>query len=173
VADLTNPRTTPPGRRLTPELIENLLAGARSGLFRSAVAESSGLDADVLDTWLEMGLSSGSVEPYRTFAVLYRAAEQAAQLPFVQSIQQAATVDYKAAIAWLQLRYPEQWGAKATKNTQAGALKPSAGDEEAEEALVEQLFDSPPPALLRILAKRGIKWPGPTGGAPPQPPPPG
>ena len=147
----------PAGPRLTSDLASNLIAGAQTGLFRGAVAESVGLDPDVLDTWLAMGLSSGAVEPYRTFALAYRAAEANAQRPYIAAIQAAATVDYRAAVAWLQLRYPEQWGQRATKNTQAGALKPSSGDEQAEEIMVEQLFDALPPVLQRILDKRGYK----------------
>lgn len=170
---LTQPASPRPGPRLTKELAENLLAGAQTGLFRGAVAESVGLDPDVLDVWLEMGLSSGAVAPYRGFALAYRAAEQKAQLPYIQSIQAAATVDYRAAVAWLALRYPDQWGPKATRNSSAGVLKPTAGDEIAEEALVEQLFDTMPPVLERILAKRGLKPPTPPTGAPTQQPPSG
>lgn len=147
----------PAGPRLTAELAKNLVSGAQTGLFRGAVAESVGLDPDVLDTWLEMGLSSGAVEPYRTFALAYRAAEANAQRPYIAAIQAAATIDYRAAVAWLQLRYPEQWGARATKNTQAGSLKPASGDEAAEEDMVEQLFDTLPPVLQRILDRRGYK----------------
>ncbi len=149
----------PPGPRLTPELVENLVSGAKTGLFRQAVAESIGLNPEWVDTWLEMGLSSGAVEPFRGFALRYRAAEAASQLPFIHTIQAAATADYKAALAWLEKRWPEQWGQKATKNTQAGTLQASASDEAAEEALVDQLFEAMPPALARVLARRGIKPP--------------
>lgn len=164
MTDLAAP-SRPVGPRLTEKLAEDLLKGAQTGLFRHAVAESVGLDPDALDTWLEMGLSSEATQPYRGFALRYRAAEAAAQIPFINSIQAAATLDYRAAIAWLQLRYPEQWGLKATKNTQASTLKPSAGDEAAEEALVESLFDAMPPALQRVLAKKGIKPPPAPDGA--------
>lgn len=153
---LAAPASAPRGPRLTEELAEKLLTGAQTGLFRGAVAESVGLDPETLDLWLEMGLSAEAVQPYRGFALRYRAAEAAAQLPYVQSIQAAATIDYKAAIAWLQLRYPEQWGPRATKNTQAGVLKPSQSDEAADEALVESLFDAMPPALQRVLARKGF-----------------
>jgi hypothetical protein len=158
-SSLSSDLAEPAGPRLTPELARYLLGGAQTGLFRGAVAESVGLNPDVLDTWLTMGLSSGAVEPYRSFALAYRAAEQKAQLPYIAALQAAATVDWKAALAYLAARYPEQWGAKATKNTQAGALLPSAGDEEAEAAMVEQLLDSPPPALRAILEKHGYKKP--------------
>jgi len=149
----------PPGPRLTDDLAKRLLKGAQTGLFRGAVAESVGLNPDVLDTWLSMGLSSGATEPFRSFALAYRAAEQQAQLPYIASIQAAATSDWKAAIAWLAARYPEQWGPKATKNTQAGVLLPSASDEQADEAMVDQLLETMPPALQRALARRGIKVP--------------
>lgn len=149
------PPPPPPGPRLTPDLASRLLVGAKTGMFRGAVAESVGLNPDVLDTWLTMGLSSGAVEPYRSFALAYRAAEQQAQLPYLAAIQGAATSDWKAALAYLAARYPEQWGPKATKNTQAGALLPSASDELADEALVDQLLETMPPALQRALAKRG------------------
>lgn len=155
---------------LTPELVEELILGAQTGLFRAAVAETRGLSPEVLDTWLAMGFSSGAVDPYRTFAIRYRAAEQLAQLPYIQSIQTAATEDYHAAIAWLALRYPDQWGKDATKNTSAGSLVPADGDEAAEEALVEQLFETMPPALERILAKFGFTRSA-TAAVPPPPSP--
>lgn len=167
MADLAAPPSPPPGPRLTPDLAARLLTGAKTGLFRGAVAESVGLNPDVLDTWLTMGLSSGAVEPFRSFALAYRAAEQQAQLPYIASIQAAATGDWKAAMAWLAARYPEQWGPKATKNTQSGALLPSSGDEEAEAAMVDQLLESMPPVLQRALAKRGIKVPPGGSGDPP------
>jgi hypothetical protein len=141
---------------LTAGVAAQLISGAKTGLFRAAVAESVGLDPDVLDTWLTMGLSGSAVDPYRAFAREYRAAEQLAQLPYLQSIQRAATEDYRAAIAWLEMRFPDQWGPKATKNTSAGSLMPSAGDEAAEEALVEQLFGAMPPVLQRILERHGF-----------------
>lgn len=147
----------PDGPALTPELTEKLLLGAETGLFRSAVAETVGLSPDVLDTWLAMGFASGAVQPYRGFALRYRAAEQRAQLPYVQAIQAAATTDYRAAIAWLQLRYPSQWGDKATQNTMAGSLLPTAADEAAEEQLVSQLFETMPPVLARLLERHGYR----------------
>lgn len=156
---------------LTPELVEDLVLGAQTGLFRAAVAESRSLNPDWLDTWLTMGFSSQAVEPYRSFALRYRAAEQLAQLPYIQAIQRAAADDYHAAIDWLKMRYPDQWGKDATKNTSAGALVPAEGDEAAEEAIVLQLFETNPPVLQAILAKFGYVRPTATdAAAPPQPP---
>lgn len=158
---------------LTPELAEDLILGAQTGLFPAAVAESRGLDPEVLETWLTMGLASTAVDPYRDFALRYRAAEQLAQLPYIETIQRAATEDYHAAIDWLKIRYPDQWGKDATKAQSAGAFRPTDGDEAAEEAMVEQLFELEPPVLRRILAKFGYARVSPSAtDAAPEPPPP-
>jgi hypothetical protein len=168
--------TSPRNDVLTPALAEALILGAQTGLFPVAVAESQSIAPELLETWLTMGLTSEAVDPYRSFALRYRAAEQLAQLPYIASIQRAATEDYHAAIDWLKLRYPEQWGKDATKNQSAGALAPSGGDEAAEEALVEQIFVMMPPALRRILEKYGVDpdaivTPSATAAAPPPPAP--
>lgn len=137
-------------------LIEQLLAGARSGLFKDAVAAASGVSIEDLDMWLTMGLSPGAIEPYRSFARLYAAAEAGAQYPYVTAWQQAATVEWKAAQAWLAARYPDQWGLKATKTRQAIDLQPSESDSRAEEEMVRQLIKARPPVLMRLLEEEGL-----------------
>lgn len=150
---------TAPAPELTPELARQLIEAAKSGLFKEAAAECVGVDPEVLDTWLRMGLSPGAVEPYRSFARIYRAQESGTQLPHIRAIQAAAAVDWRASIAWLQLRYPDVWGPKATRNAQASALQPSAGDAAAEEELVRQLVRSMPPVLRRLLEEVGCVVP--------------
>jgi hypothetical protein len=145
-----------PGASLTPFLIEQLLSAARSGLFKEAVAPAVGVSVEDLDTWLTMGLSPNAVEPYKSFARLYAAAEAGAQLPYVAAWQQAATVEWKAAQAWLAARYPEQWGLRATKTRQAIDLQPSESDTRAEEEMVRQLLKARPPVLMRLLEEEGL-----------------
>jgi hypothetical protein len=147
---------TAPGPDLTPELAEQLLRAAKSGVFKETAAEAVGIAPDLLDQWLRMGLSPGAVEPYRTFARAYRAQEQGVQLEAIDAWRAASQHDWKAAQAWLAARYPDQWGPKATRNKQSSDLQPTEADVAAEEAMVEGLLDNPPPALVRLLAKRGI-----------------
>ncbi len=149
----------PSGLELTPELAGKLLEGAKSGMFRGSVAEAVGIEPDRLDMWLTMGFSPGSIEPYRSFARFYRAAEKGSQLAYIAAWQSAAAVDWRAAQAWLAARHPEEWGAKATQNSQSSALQPTAADAEAEEAMVEALIASRPPVLVRLLEKAGVVWP--------------
>lgn len=148
-----------PGWELTPDLAKMLLEGARSGLFRSAVAQARGLPIEVLDTWLRMGLSPGAVEPFRSFSRFYVAAEAGAQLPYVSAWQAAAQVDWRAAQAWLAARWPEQWGPKPTQARAAAELQPTDADAAAEEEMVAALLRSRPPVLMRLLEKEGLLSP--------------
>lgn len=120
------------------------------------MAAASGVSIEDLDMWLTMGLSPSAIEPYRSFARLYAAAEAGAQVPYVAAWQQAATVEWKAAQAWLAARYPEQWGPRATKTRQAIDLQPSESDARAEEEMVRQLIRGRPPVLMRLLEEEGL-----------------
>lgn len=158
----------PAGHELTPELVKRLLEAAASGLFKEAAAECVGVDPETLDTWLKMGLSPGAVEPYKSFARIYRAQETGQQLPYINAIRSAAAVDWRASVTWLQLRYPEVYGPKATRNAQAGALQPTTGDAAAEEEMVRQLVRTMPPVLRRLLEEVGCLVPSSLGGPAPQ-----
>jgi hypothetical protein len=105
-----------------------------------------------------MGLSRGAVEPYRSFARQYRAQEKVPQLDAIAAIRTAAAVDANIALKFLAVRYPSEYGPKA-KPKQAGDLQPSEQDEAAEEAMVDQLIETMPPVLRRLLEKRGIRIP--------------
>ena len=156
---MTTSALAAPGHELTPDLAARLIEAAKSGLFKEAAAECVGCDPEDLDTWLRMGLSPGAVEPYRSFARIYRAQETGQQLPYINAWRSAATVDWKAAQAWLATRYPETFGAKATRNAQAAALQPSASDAQAEEEMARQLVRAMPPVLRRLLEEAGCTVP--------------
>lgn len=158
----------PSGVDLTPDLADRLLQGARTGLFKDTVAIGCGIDPARLDEWIQMGLSPEAIEPYRTFARFYVAAEQGGQMPHVAAWQQAAATDWQAARAFLAARYPDQWGPKAARTRQAADLQPSAADAAAEEQMVRALLKQRPPVLMRILAEEGFTPAEET--APPPPP---
>lgn len=145
-----------PGAELTPDLVKRLLEGAESGLFKESVAIACGIPPEQLDIWLTMGMSPAAVEPYRTFARMYAAREEGAQLPFVAAWRQAAAVDWKAAQAWLAARSPDQWGPRASKTRRAIDLQPCEADGRAEEDMVRQLLKARPPVLMRLLEEEGL-----------------
>lgn len=156
----------PAGHELTPELIERLLKAAQSGLFKESCAVCCGVSEDALDIWLKMGLSPGSTEPYKRFATLFTSLEAGQQLPHINAIKAAAAVDWRAAVTWLQLRHPDVWGPRATRNHSAASLRPSDADAEAEAEMVMQLVQSRPPVLERILVEAGWTPPSPQPGQP-------
>jgi len=145
----------PPGHELTPDLAAQLIAAAKSGLFKEACARCVGVSEDTLDMWLRMGLSPGATNPYRDFARVFVAQEEAQQIPHINAIKSAAAVDWRASIAWLQLRHPDAWGPRATRNNSAASLRPTEDDSVAEAAMVRQLVQSNPAVLERILVEAG------------------
>ncbi len=151
----------PAGYELTPALAEQLIAAARSGVFKEDCAICVGIAPDTLDMWLRMGLSPGAANPYKDFARVFCAQEAGAQLPYVNAWRSAAMVDWRAAASWLAARNPDAWGPKATKNAQAASLRSNAEDALAEETMVAQLLSSMPAVLARLLVEAG--W------TPPQP----
>jgi len=160
---MTDGALAPAGHELTPALADQLLAAARSGLFKEACARCVGISEDTLDLWLKMGLSPGATNPYRDFARVFVAQEEGQQLPHINAIKSAAAVDWRAAIAWLQLRHPDVWGPRATRNASAASLRPSDADAEAEAEMVRQLVLSRPAVLDKILLEAG--WTPPAPGA--------
>lgn len=153
----------PAGHELTPQLAEQLIAAVKSGLFKEACARCVGISEDTLDQWLTMGLSPGAVNPYRDFARIFVAQEEGQQLPYINAIKSAATVDWRAAVTWLQLRKPDVWGPKATRNRSAASMRPSEDDAAAEEEMVRQLLVARPAVLDRLLMEAG--WIPPTRGS--------
>jgi hypothetical protein len=103
---------TAPGPDLTPELAEQLLRAAKSGVFKETAAEAVGIAPDLLDQWLRMGLSPGATEPYRTFARAYRAQEQGVQLEAIDAWRGAAAHDWKAAQPGSRPGTPTSGGSK-------------------------------------------------------------
>jgi len=153
----------PAGYELTPAIAEQLIAAAKSGLFKEACARCVGISEDTLDLWLKMGLGPGATNPYRDFARVFVAQEEGQQLPHISAIKSAAAVDWRAAVAWLQLRHPDVWGPRATRNHSAASLRPSDSDAQAEAEMVKQLVASRPAVLERILVEAG--WTPPVADA--------
>lgn len=145
----------PAGYELTPALAEQLIAAAKSGLFKEACARCVGISEETLDQWLKMGLSPGATNPYRDFARVFVAQEEGQALPHINAIKSAAAVDWRAAVTWLQLRHPEVWGPRATRNHSAASLRPSEADAAAEAEMVRQLVETRPAVLERILVEAG------------------
>jgi len=149
---MAQPTDLAKGPALTPELAQRLLEGAGSGLHKETVAACCGIDAATLDAWLTEGLSPTAIEPYRTFARLYRAREEGVQDQIVASVLDAARRDWKAGLAFLAARFPERWGPKAARQN-AADLAPESGA--ADEALAEDLLESP--EFAEWAAARGYK----------------
>lgn len=144
-----------PGPVLTPEIAQRYLEALKTGMFPDSAAQAIGQSPEVVQAWIELGLSPGAPREYAVFARAAVAVETAGQVPILEEWRAAALRDWKAGAAYLAARYPAHWGPKATRTRSLGDTAPTAADTAADEALVEQLLDSAPPELVRLLERKG------------------
>lgn len=153
--------------RLPPELREQLLKGAEAGLPKETVALCSGISSEELDAILQLGLSESAPEPYKTFAITYRARERVEEVNVALSVVSAAKCDWRAGLAWLAARFPRQWGKDANPQNAADLTTDTSG----EAALAEDLLASPEFAVWLqdrgyALKKSSESQPGETASVP-------
>lgn len=128
------------GPTLTPELRDRLLSGARAGLHKETVATACGISPDLLDVWLREGMTRDAIEPYRTFALHYAAAEHVIEVEVSAAIVDAARRDARVGLQYLAARYPKKWGKDATPQA-AIDLRPNDGG--ADEQMAESILGTP------------------------------
>jgi hypothetical protein len=78
-----------------------ILTALRSGMTRTAAAESNGVERTQLYRWMAR---------FATFRNAVMAAEAQAEVRATITLRQAGESDWHAALAWLERRRPEDWG---------------------------------------------------------------
>lgn len=99
------------GRRskLTPEVQERIIQAIRAGNYRETAAAYAGIHIGTFYRWLQKGERAKS-GPYREFREAIERAEAEAEVRHVAIVAKAATDDPKAAMWWLERRFPDRWG---------------------------------------------------------------
>lgn len=72
----------------------------RDGMTRTAAAEANGLPRETLSRWISR---------FVTFRHAVLQAEAQAEVRATTTVRQAAEKDWKAALAWLERRRPDDW----------------------------------------------------------------
>ncbi|HEY4897587.1 MAG TPA: transposase [Solirubrobacteraceae bacterium] len=94
--------------KLTPELQERIIKAVRAGNYAEAAARASGIAPSTYYRWLQRG----TVEEhgaYRDFSEAVRQAEAEAEVHAVAILRRAMGEDWRAALAYLERRYPGRW----------------------------------------------------------------
>ncbi|GEO26677.1 hypothetical protein AAC03nite_24620 [Alicyclobacillus acidoterrestris] len=98
--------------KLTPDLQKRLMSFIAAGNYVEVACAASGISTTTFYRWLEQGEKAKS-GIYREFRDAYKQAEAVAEMKRVKTIQDAADLgDWRAALAYLERRYPDRWGRK-------------------------------------------------------------
>lgn len=84
----------------TPAVEAAILQALRAGVTRTAAAESNGIPRETLSRWMARNI---------TFRHAVLSAESAAEVRMTITLRQAGETDWKAALAWLERRRPDDW----------------------------------------------------------------
>jgi transposase len=95
--------------KLTPQVKERVVAAVRAGSYAEAAARSAGIGESTYYRWLQRG-EEETEGIYREFRDVVRQAEAEAEVHPVAIVRRAMTDgDWRAAIAFLERRYPARW----------------------------------------------------------------
>lgn len=106
-----------PRGKLTPECQERLIEAIRAGNYNSVAARYAGIDPSTLRRWLRRGRDAKSGR-YRSLYLAVRKAETYAEIRAVAIVQKQMEGNWRAAVSYLERKFPERWGSPAAR-TQA------------------------------------------------------
>jgi transposase len=140
----------PRPRKLTIGLRERMATAVSAGSSYRAAAQAAGIGESTLHSWLARGRAEQDARRHnpaeRAYVLLLQAVEQAsagAEVRAAKMITEAAGTDWRAALAFLERRDPENWGKRlAVEHT---------GTNESAERTFDQLLDLATDEELELL----------------------
>lgn len=111
VEPATTARTKAAQTKFTPVVRTRILQLLNAGNYRTVAARGVGIHPDTLRRWLRLGRRS-TRGPYREFLREVRAAETYAEALAVGAIQKQMGKNWRAALAYLERKFPKRWGAR-------------------------------------------------------------
>jgi AcrR family transcriptional regulator len=144
-------------RACTPRVKEILLDTARTGAHRSTIAETAGISPRTLNRFLRSGEAAlekresgrrltAEEEEFCQFCLDFRKAEIAVERRLVEVVLTAARSNWRAALAFLERRYPKHWARRPVVQhvirrapKAAVPVRPSGVDPETRELIAREL----------------------------------
>ena len=86
-----------------------ILRKMREGHYAKTAALTSGITEQTLYNWLKKGEDPERHPGHAAFLEAYRKAEPLAEDRAIEAVRSAFTDDWRAAMTYLERRYPERW----------------------------------------------------------------
>lgn len=94
--------------KLNDDRRDRIIRAVRAGNYREAAARAAGIAPSTLYAWLERGAAE-ETGPYYEFSEALQRAEAEAEVFAVATIRKAMPDDWRAAVTYLERRYPSRW----------------------------------------------------------------
>jgi len=94
--------------KLTAETAERIVQAVRAGNYAEAAVRAAGIAPSTFYRWLDRGAAEED-GPHREFHDAVRRAEAEAEVHAVAVVRRAMSEDWRAAMAYLERRYPSRW----------------------------------------------------------------
>lgn len=130
--------------KLTPELRDRLVALIRGGCYAETAARAVGIAPSTYYEWLERGRFGGRRgrrDAYAEFADAIKVAEAHAERDAVAAVWGAMQRDWRAAIIFLERRFPARWRRRAARAVPSDQTM-SPGAEASTDDLSEEVQDA-------------------------------
>ena len=139
--------------KLTPELIEEAYELMKEGHYARTVLQYLGIGEATWYRWL----SEGEQEEEglkREFREAIKKAETEAEIRNVKFLQEAAITDWKAAMTYLERKFPERWGRRERVDANLTHTGKDGGPIQHEQTInLDKLSNEELMALERIVQK--------------------
>ena len=93
--------------KCTPELTEKICEYLASGCYVCTACALVGISDQTLSNWKQRG--EAGEEPYLGFVDAIKDAEARAEARAVALVQKAMVDDWKAAMTWMERKFPDRW----------------------------------------------------------------
>jgi transposase len=97
-----------------------ILRKMREGHYAKNAAETSGITEQTLYNWLKKGEDADQYPEHAEFLEAYRRAEATAEEKAIKAIQAAFPDDWRAAMTYLERRYPRRWAKRQDVDVTSG-----------------------------------------------------
>ena len=148
--------------KLTPVVQKKLLNAIKAGNYITVSARYAGIHPNTFHRWMKRGREAQS-GAYRKFFEAVKEAETYAEVRAVAIIQQQMEDNWRAAVAYLERKFPKRWSPREKRESSSGADTKPAG-----KRYEHQYDESQLAQVVRVLHEIGaIELPPEDGADPP------